>query len=172
MPESYGYPYRFDPNTKEIRRSTKTLLQEIYRRFQDEPIKHAKWFFYQKTISFWSWSFVQGSDVFIYSVKNSPYFHRPFFTATHKLMHFLHWPLNLFCFAGCFSVWLPIKRDVIPYESIQIARFVSVILIYYTLLHMIGAPFPRYSVPLRPLTYGMAVFLIFFVLQFFKKPSS
>ncbi len=172
LPESYGFPYIFDPKTKEIRRSTKTLFQEIYRRFQTEPVKHAKWFFYQKIVTFWSWSFVQGSDVFIYSVKNSPYFHRPFFIATHKLMNFFHWPLNLFCFAGCFLIWLPMKRDVIPYESIQIARFVSVILIYYTLLHIIGAPFPRYSVPLRPLTYGMAVFLIFFSIRLFKKRCS
>ncbi|MBA4366553.1 MAG: hypothetical protein C0403_02825 [Desulfobacterium sp.] len=169
LPESYGFPYRFDPKTKEISRSTKTLLQEIYRRFQDEPMKHAKWFFYQKMIAFWSWDSVPGTDVFIYPVKNSPYFHRPIFIATHKLMHFLHWPLNLFCFTGCFLIWLPMKRDVISYESIQIARFISVILIYYTLLHMICAPFPRYSVPLRPLTYGMAVFLIFFSLQLFKK---
>jgi len=167
--ESYGFPYLFDPKTKEIRKSAQTLLLEIYRRFQDEPIKHAKWFFYQKIIAFWSWGFVQGSDVFIYSVKKSPYFHRPFFIATHRLMHFLHWPLNLICLAGCFFIWLPMKRNVIPDESIQIARFVSVILFYYTLLHIIGAPFPRYSVPLRPLTYGMAVFVIFFSIQLFKK---
>jgi hypothetical protein len=32
------------------------------------------------------------------------------------------------------------------------------LLLYFTLIHMVGAPFPRYSFPLRPLFYGLALF--------------
>ena len=41
-----------------------------------------------------------------------------------------------------------------------LARFISALLIYFTLLHMAGAPFPRYAVPLRPLLYAMAMFTL------------
>jgi ABC-type iron transport system FetAB permease component len=29
---------------------------------------------------------------------------------------------------------------------------------YFTVIHLIAAAFPRYSIPLRPLYYGMAMF--------------
>jgi hypothetical protein len=51
-----------------------------------------------------------------------------------------------------------------PYDATKskllLARFISALLIYFTLLHMAGAPFPRYAVPLRPLLYAMAMFTL------------
>jgi hypothetical protein len=39
-------------------------------------------------------------------------------------------------------------------------RYISALLIYFTVLHMVGAPFPRYSVPLRPFQYAMALYAL------------
>jgi len=173
MPESYGYPYKYDPKTKEITRSPETILREIYRCFKDEPVAHIKWFFYQKIIAFWSWDNVQGQgDAFFYSVGSFPYFYRPAFIATHTFMYFLHWPLIILCYMGCFLIWFPSSNIGIPDDSIKTARFVSYLLLYYTLIHMIGAPWPRYSVPLRPFAYGMAVFYMYFSFQLYKKHRS
>lgn len=55
-------------------------------------------------------------------------------------------------------VWLPNIKNRYPRESIYAAQFVSGLLLYFTAIHMIGAPFPRYSVPLRPFLSGMAVY--------------
>ena len=48
------------------------------------------------------------------------------------------------------------------------ARVVAALLLYFTILHIIGAPFPRYSVPLRPFQYGMALFGLHYIIAALK----
>jgi hypothetical protein len=74
------------------------------------------------------------------------------------LMRSLHPPLVILCAAGCLMVWLPWLKTRYPLKSLYVARSVSALLLYFTAIHMVGAPFPRYAIPLRPLFYGMAVF--------------
>jgi glucan phosphoethanolaminetransferase (alkaline phosphatase superfamily) len=75
-------------------------------------------------------------------------------------MHTLHWPLVLLALAGCIIIWLPASLTRLSEPQAFTARSISLLLIYFTLLHMVGAPFPRYSIPLRPLLYGMAMFTL------------
>ena len=112
----------------------------------------------KKTVAFWSWDMVNGwGDIFTYKVLKSPYKNRILFQWTHMLMHTVHWPLVVLCMFGCLLVWFPRLIFGLAEESAFAARFTSLLLIYYTLLHMVGAPFPRYSVPLRPFIYGAAL---------------
>jgi hypothetical protein len=157
---SYGYPYRYDHRSKKISKDISTVFAEIVRRFHQKTFKHIKWFLFGKPVAFWSWDNVQGilRDVFIYPVSRSPYFSNKYFQWSHMFMHTVHWPLVLLCMFGCIFVWFPGSSIGLSVESVFVARFVSLLLIYYTLIHMVGAPFPRYSIPLRPFLYGMAVF--------------
>ncbi len=168
-PESYGFPYRDDPRSEEISKDVVSVLKEIARRFRLEPLKHLKWFILKKPVSFWSWNIVQGGDAFVYSVSRSPYFSSKFFMWTHHLMHFLHGWLILLCLFGSLMAWLPISIINLPEKSIYVARFASILLIYFTIIHMLGAPFPRYSIPLRPFLYGMALFTPYFLVISIKK---
>ncbi len=157
--ESYGYPYRYDPRSEEIRKDIASVLKEIARRFHQETSKHIKWFLLGKPAAFWSWNIVQGlGDAFIYPVSQSPYFSNKYFRWTHMLMYSVHWPLVMLSMFGCLTVWFPLSMIGLPEESIFVARFASLLLIYFTLMHMVGVPFPRYSVPLRPYLYGIALF--------------
>jgi hypothetical protein len=158
--KSYGFPYRYDPRSGEISKSTASVLNEIARRFHHEPAKHLKWYLIRKPAVFWSWNIIQGKDVFIYPVDRTPYHSKLFFRWTHRLMLYLHWPLVLLCAAGSLMVWLPQLKYKYPEKSLYVARFVSALLLYFTAIHVIGAPFPRYSVPLRPFLYGMAIFCL------------
>jgi 4-amino-4-deoxy-L-arabinose transferase-like glycosyltransferase len=156
--ESYGHPYTHDPRSDEINKDIKSVLKEIVRRFQHETLKHTKWFLLRKPVALWSWDIVNGwGDVFPYEVSKSPYKNRSLFQWTHMLMHSVHWPLVVLGMLGCLLVWFPRSMLGLSEESAFAARFASLLLIYYTLLHMVGAPFPRYSVPLRPFLYGMAL---------------
>lgn len=158
---SYGFPYRYDPRSSEISKSTTSVLSEIARRFRYEPAKHLKWYLIRKPAVFWSWNVIQGlGDVFIYPIRRTPYQSNLFFRWTHRLMRYLHWPLVLLCAAGSIMVWLPRFKYIYPEKSIYVARFVSALLVYFTAIHVVGAPFPRYSIPLRPFLYGMAVFCL------------
>jgi 4-amino-4-deoxy-L-arabinose transferase-like glycosyltransferase len=168
--ESYGLPYRHDPRSKEISKDLPSVIQEITRRFDQEPLKHVKWFLLGKPVSFWSWDIVNGAgDIFPYPVKKSPYFNKKYFWQTHELMYNSHWHLVIFCFLGSFLVWFPLSVVGLPQDSIFVARFISLLLIYYTLMHMVGAPFPRYSIPLRPFLYGMAVFTPYLLVTAIRK---
>lgn len=170
VPESYGFPYRYDSRTAEISKDTASVLKEIARRFWLEPLKHIKWFILKKPIAFWSWNIVQGrGDAFVYPVSKSPYFSNKFFQWTHLLMNALHWPIVLLCMFGSLMAWAPLSTFNLPEKSIFVARFASILLIYFTLIHMIGAPFPRYSVPLRPFLYGMALFTPYLLITLIKK---
>ena len=113
---------------------------------------------------------IQGAgDFFVYPVSSSPYFANPIFRTTQKWMHFFHHPFVMIAFLGCVMVWFPMMKKVFTNESLFAARFCSLLLIYYTIIHMIGAPFPRYSVPLRPYLYGAVFFLPYVLLAHNRK---
>jgi 4-amino-4-deoxy-L-arabinose transferase-like glycosyltransferase len=157
--ETYGYPYKFDPRASEIGKNTETVLAEIVERFRNAPAELSIWFFLKKPVAFWSWNIVQGQgDVFIYAVNRTPYYDHPLFVHSHSLMRFLHFPLVCLGMLGCILVWLPAVTRKMGPEAVPVARFTSLLLIYFTALHVVGAPFPRYSIPLRPFIYGMASF--------------
>jgi MFS family permease len=174
LEESFGFPYRYDPRSEEISKDLPSVLQEIARRFDQEPSKHTKWFLLGKPIAFWSWDIVNGpGDVFPYPVIKSPYFNKAYFQWTHMFMYVVHWPLVVLCMFGCIIVWFPHSMISLPEKSIFVLRFTSLLLIYYTLIHMVGAPFPRYSIPLHPFLYGMALFtpyLLFIAIRKCRKP--
>jgi hypothetical protein len=39
----------------------------------------------------------------------------------------------------------------------------SLLVLYFLVMHTIGAPYPRYSVPIRPILYGMSLITVSFV---------
>ena len=172
--ESYKFPYRYDPRANEISKSTASVLYEIARRFRQEPMRHLKWYIIGKPDTFWSWNTVQGiGDAFFYRVYQTPYRSNMFFKLTHRLMYHLHWPLVFLGAIGCFLSWLPSLKGLFSEQSIQAARVISALILYFTAIHMIGAPFPRYSIPLRPFLYGMAIFclLIFYTAYTVRKAN-
>ena len=168
--ESYGFPYRFDPRSAEIGRDLPSVLHEIERRFREEPGRHLEWYLLGKPLTFWSWNIIAGmGDAFVYPVSRSPYFNVWCFQWTHLLMKVLHGPLVILALMASLVVWFPLSSTGLSKEKIFVARFSSLLLLYSTLLHMIGAPFPRYSVPLRPVMYGMALFLPYLTVFLIKK---
>jgi hypothetical protein len=157
--ETFGYPYRFDPQVNQIESSVSSVLAEVVRRFREKPGEHLRWFLIGKPIAFWSWSCPQGAgDVFIYPVRMSPYFSNRLFQVTHAAMHNSNGILVLFMAIGCIMAWLPEAKLGLAHNTILMARFVSLFLLYFVGVHMVGFPISRYSVPLRPYLYAMACF--------------
>ncbi len=158
-PDSYGSPYKFDPRVAEFNRSLGKILGEIRRRFSEEPVAHFKWYLIGKPIAFWSWNEIQGAgDVFVFPVEQSPYWNSSLYAATHALMKFIHWPVVLLGLAGSFMAWLPMTERRINGQSLFALRAMALLLWYFTLLHMVGTPLPRYASPARPILFGVALF--------------
>lgn len=157
-PKTYGYPYRYDPRSPEISRSVSAALTEVRRRFAEEPLRHLGWYLFGKPVALWSWNIVQGAgDAFVYPVEQSPYQDNPLFRSSHALMRWAHWPLVVLGALGSLAVWVPAVGRRLPPDQRVTAKAVSAILLYFTLIHMIVQPFPRYSIPLRPLLYCAAI---------------
>ncbi|MEW5735485.1 MAG: glycosyltransferase family 39 protein [Thermodesulfobacteriota bacterium] len=156
-PETFGWPTLSDPRAAEIHRSVEGVLSEILRRFREEPARHFSWFFLKKPLYFWSWSILRGSGPFVFRVDASPYLSNPVFQISLGLMRVLHWPLVALMALCCFWAWsrgFPGTRDP---ASRSFARMLSLLLLAYTAMHMVGLPESRYSLPLKPFGYAMAV---------------
>jgi len=158
-PESFGFPYRFDPRTSEISASLQSVLTEIVRRFKEMPIEHLQWYLLGKPVTLFSWNIIQGmGDVFIYPVIRTPYYELAHFKVSHEIMRFIHLPLVIFSVIGSFIAWVPKEKLRLSEPGLFMVRCISLLFGYFILLHMVVAPFPRYSIPMQPIIYGMALF--------------
>ena len=156
--QSTGFPYRFDPNSAKVSKDVPSILHEIERRFTEEPARHLYWYLLGKPVQFWSWNILSGmGDAFVYEVRRSPYFTEQIYKFSHTLMYWIYYPAVVLALIASILVWLPQWAARLGGGTLFTARCFSLILIYFTVLHMIGAPFPRYSIPLRPYLYGMAI---------------
>lgn len=157
-PETFGFPYRYDPESARIASGMDEVFGEIRRRFSEEPGRHLEWYLFGKPVMLWSWDIVQGQgDAFVYEAARTPYTSNPLFTATHGLMKLLHWPLVFLSAISAIAVWLAPGWFGLSRGGLLLVRMASLLVLYFTALHMVAAPFPRYTVPLRPVTYLLAL---------------
>lgn len=160
-PKTLGYPYRFDPRMGEIGQSVGTALAEIQRKFANEPMTYLEWYLLGKVKFFFNWQIVDGFyDVFTYPVLKSPYFGNTVFVFTHALMRGLHWPLMIAGLLGGVLAWTKRAEIVVAGWKLHALRWQSLVLANILLANMVGAPYPRYSIPFRPLLYLLALFSI------------
>jgi len=155
---TYGFPNRFDPQWAQ-RRDMPSVLREIIRRFKNEPLKYMRWYIIGKPSMFFSWDMIVGmGDVFIYPVSTSPYHqNKAFFGLSHRAMKSIHGLLTMLALATSVFVWFPLAKTTLSEKGLIVARFVALVVIYFILVHIVGTPLPRYSVPLRPFIYGLSV---------------
>ena len=123
------------------------------------PIEHLQWYLLGKPVTLFSWDIIQGKgDVFIYPVVRTPYHEWAHFKITHEIMRFIHLPLVIFPVIGSFIAWVPKDKLRLKKPGLFTVRCISLLFGYFILLHIAGAPFPRYSIPIQPIIYGMALF--------------
>lgn len=164
-PASMGMPYRFDPFTQQIN-SVGSILQELRSRASEHPLQYAYWYLVGKPIALLSWNMVDGiGDIFIYPVTASPYFNRPLFQATRLIALILHAPLSIAAVAGMMIALVKPGLLGLSDEKRLVANLAAVLVTYFFLIHFVGAPYPRYGIPLRPIIYGFGLFSIVSLLK-------
>lgn len=154
-PETYGYPYRADPLSGEMQGKPGRVLAEIGKRFLDEPARYAAWILVGKPMLFLSWNLTESvGDAFVYAPITTPYGYSTPFFITHRISKALHAPvMGLAIMAMIVVLWRAVKG-----EDVGVAPLVlSTVMLYFIILHAIGSPFPRYSIPTRPIAYGLAM---------------
>lgn len=156
-PETFAFPYRFDPEIAEKSRDLPSALKYIGGRFVAEPGVYLRWYLLGKPHFFLSLRDAQSFDVLIYPTFETPYFNDIRFAVMRKFSILLHWPLMA---SGLLAIVLLGVRPnwlALDATTMQAAKLVSLIVIYAIGFHMIVAPFPRYAIPFRPLLFALAV---------------
>jgi hypothetical protein len=93
---------------------------------------------------------VQGRDVLIYDVADSPYERQPVVQATHAAMRWLHLPVMLLAAATAVGVLARWQRADVG------RRAVAAAVVATTLAYVLVIPDPRYLQPVRPLVFVLA----------------
>jgi hypothetical protein len=155
-PQSLGFPYRFDPAAASIR-TPGDALGRIRANLAADPAGTLRWYVLDKPRRLFDWAFVEGAgDVFINSVKASPYFVRGEFQATHALMRWLHAPLVLLGAIGTIAaLWRGLRRRDDPVARAY--ALLAVTMAFVVALHSLALPLARYGVPFRALTFLFAL---------------
>jgi hypothetical protein len=157
--DTLGYAYRADPKSPMLEKSMGVTLAEVLRRAEAEPYKYAKWYLVGKIKTVLSWKIIAGADaIFVYQVGGSPYFEVPRFYLSAYYMEKTHDILTLLALIGVLIVWLPRKLLQESKERIFFLRAMSLLILYFLSVHMVLAPYPRYSIPMRPIIYAMALY--------------
>jgi len=169
-PQTLAYPYSFDPTYKEDNKDMPSVMRAIYRQFKQNPTEETAWYLFGKPVMLWSWSSIAGAgDVFIYPTPISPYSNSQVFRITHAFMYGWRWPLVIAALLACVLVWLPITKRLFDNNQLFLLRAMSLLLFYNTGILMIGAPFPRYSIPFLPILFGMAIVFAFVAYRYLNK---
>jgi len=160
-PEFRRFPYREDPMQPEFGASLNGFCKILWERFREEPLRYLRWYFIGKPYYLWSWNIIQGvGDVYVYPVKDSLFETSAIAGLTRDIMRSLHPVILIFALAGIVVYAVRYRYDKNRKHIENTAIFILITVAYFTLLYMIFAPWPRYSIPLRPELYLWAIWAV------------
>lgn len=150
-PRYFGFPYQEDPAQPAFGSSWENLYEVFTARAAADPWRYASWYLLEKPVWLWGWALVQGTDVYVYQVGNSPYERQAVMRGTWWVMRALHWPVMILAAAAALVlVWNPRRRFGVLPQSLGLIAVVG------TLAYLPVIPDPRYLQPFRPVLFVLA----------------
>lgn len=159
-PQTLGYPYRFDPEIAQLTTSVSAALHGIMARASAEPITYAIWYLIGKPLMFLSWDDVAStSEFFTYPTPVSPYHSSPLFLASKHVMWATHY---IWVILATLSIFVTIRncKNATQNQNLLLPILLSTFFLYFILVHIAGFPIARYSVPLLPVIFLLAIYFV------------
>jgi hypothetical protein len=153
-PRLRGFPYREDPEQPAFGSSWQRLGDVLGERIAADPLRYASWYLLEKPVWLWGWDVVQGRDVYVYEVVDSPYERHAAAAATHTLMRSAHLPIMLL--AACTALAAALRRRPAGEGRAAAPRLLGTAAIAGTIAYLPVIPDPRYLQPLRPALFVLA----------------
>lgn len=164
------FPYREDPMQPVFGSTFRNYTEILFKRFKEKPVRYLSWYLFEKPYYIWSWDNLQSrmgekcekgqGDIYVYPVIASLYHIYPSANLSRTLMKFLH-PVILIAILTGAAVFINEslrKKNILSLSNHPYIIFIT--MTYYTLLYTVFAPWPRYSVPLRPEMYLFALWSV------------
>lgn len=172
-------PYKEDPMQPVFGSSLTGFFRILKDRVFEDPCRYIVWYLVKKPYYVWSWDNLESrlgetwekgtGDIYVYPVKTSLYFKSAAADLSRIVMKYLHPVFLLAACAGIPVVILEMRRKAGRQQVQNSAWLLCIVIVYYTLLYTVFAPWPRYSIPLRPELYLFAVWAILHVFEQLKK---
>lgn len=145
-----GFPYKEDPQYDEMSRDAETAISILLQRARNKPFTYLKWYLFEKPVMFWSWSLIVGmGGPFVLEVLSSIYSK---YQIVEYSMVFSKWMHPVLLISACFIILFLLggllKSKQPPCKGPGIWVITSLFL-YFTAIHTVLAPLPRYSIPLH-----------------------
>ena len=160
-PSNRIFPYREDPEQPEFGGSLNVFFRVLGDRVREEPMRYLKWYTIGKPYSLWSWSIIQGvGGIYIYPVRESRLHHSRAFGFVYGIMRGIH-PILIIAALFCLPLVLfKHPEDLGQTGPDRLPLLPLTACLYITLMYTLFAPWPRYSIPLRPELYLCALWTI------------
>lgn len=160
-PRYQYFPYREDPMQPAFGGSIDDFLRIFWSRFKERPVRYLSWYLLEKPYYIWSWNILQGQgDIYIYPVLTSLYIESEITNWTRVAMKYIHPVILLLAFAGGL-LFVYRYRQLKGDEDLHVTPLLLfLVCLYYTMFYTIFASWPRYSIPLRPELYLIALWTL------------
>ncbi len=134
--------------------SLETFRHILWERVKKEPLRYMKWYLVGKPYYLWSWDIIQGvGDIYINPVKNSLFEISKIAGLSKTTMKFFHPIVLLLALAGIPLLYRECRYQKTEEILLRTPFLPLTVCIYFTILYCVFAPWPRYSIPVRPELY-------------------
>ncbi len=159
-----GMAHRDDPNFDNVvNKGYSGVFREIGKRFSNNPIKYSSWYLFGKPAMFWRWSLFHAGDINVYPSKYTWYDRSAPANLTKKSMRLFH-PVIIILMHLFVVIYFLKLSHLLDDGHIPILT-ILLMMVYFLAIHVILVPAPRYSIPLRPQVYLLAVLAIYELFQ-------
>lgn len=156
-PETFGFPYRFDPQADEVYKGVPATLSLIWERAIASPLEYLHWYLVGKQTYLWQWNIIAGQgDIFIYPMIKTPYFILPDMYYSREAHYYIH---GVWITIGIITAILSLILHALGKVKISPIWLLSALFILYCMLiHIPAAGFPRYGIPYKAILIPLAIF--------------
>jgi len=169
-PETFGTAYSFDPAAAKAASSWSGLFADLRAKFARQPWTMVRWYLFGKITYFFGWASPEGwVDIFTYPVFRSPWLTDAAYLPIASAMHGIHAPLMIFGVLGTLIAFLPRTRRLFGDYRADAFRFLALLHLFVIGVHVAGLPIGRYSVPFRPLSFLLALFLLAWLFRAYRE---
>jgi 4-amino-4-deoxy-L-arabinose transferase-like glycosyltransferase len=166
----YGVPYRDDPENNLMKNDKKYFFKTMRDRIVSQPIPYLKWYLVDKILSSWEWDIAVNSgwgNVYIYRLKMHGFYEYKILSYIYNFSKLLHKPLVWLCFLTFpFLMLYYCKNKILPKQYVNLLPLLATV-VYFNLLMIVIFPLPRYTLPLRPFCYILAITNIALLINYF-----
>jgi len=124
--------------------------------FSDIPMKYIMWNLWDKFFLMYSWDNAYNGDVYIYPMGRKGFQEGNFLFSLHKLMRILHTPILLISVLGVVLLSVRWVKGTLPTRQ-RVMIFPALMFVYFTSVLYFLSWLPRYTIPVRPFIYILAV---------------